>query len=55
MTAIDSGDLDRLDGFEGEDYQRIHVLQKYLASPVRYRFIGFRASARGRRWDFCHW
>ena len=56
MTAIDSGDLDRLDRFEGEDYQRIHVLAEISGQPCPVQI--YQASAHLRaaeRWDFRHW
>ena len=56
MTAIDSGDLDRLDRFEGDDYQRIHVLAEISGQPFPVQI--YQASAHllaAERWDFHHW
>ena len=56
MTAIDSGDLDRLDRFEGDDYQRIHVLAEISGQPCPVQI--YQASAHllaAERWDFHHW
>jgi len=56
MKDIDSGDLDRLDRFEGEDYQRIHVLAEISghSCPVQiYQASGHLLAAE--RWDFHRW
>ena len=56
MTDIDSGDLDRLDSFEGEDYQRIHVLADVAGQPCHVQI--YQASSHlvaAERWDFWHW
>ena len=55
-NKIDSGDLDRLDRFEGEDYQRIDVLAEISAQPWPVQI--YHASAHllaAERWDFRHW
>ena len=56
MTAIDSGDLDRLDRFEGEDYRRTHVLAEISGQPCPVQV--YQPSAHllpAERWDFHRW